>query len=199
MDSRGSGNGLTRNAWMQATPGDPRRPPARPYSRMGGGTWSSLRPCRALRPRLVSFISLLVRPGGSVSERRRRESGQYVARPSPTIAARGTVPSRGCRRCRCGVAHDEVVAAEPGTARPATRVVQVLPAMAACATVGSAAASGCMHVGPRHPAVVHVQVAAATSSRSPGTPTTRLMKTNVGVLGVAERRRPSPRCGRAGG
>ena len=38
------------------------------------------------------FICLLIRRARVYQRARRRESGQYVARPSPTIAVLGTVP-----------------------------------------------------------------------------------------------------------
>ena len=90
MDSEGMRYGLTRNAWMSS---------ATAMATTASTTYSRMvRPVEAFLPPLpgsascVSFIFLLIRRAGVYQSARRRETGQYVARPSPTIADLGTVP-----------------------------------------------------------------------------------------------------------
>ena len=92
MDSEGMRYGLTRNAWMSSATAMATTA-STTYSRMVRPVVVFLPPlpCSASAP-WVPFISLLIRRAGVYQSARRRESGQYVASPSPTIAARGTVP-----------------------------------------------------------------------------------------------------------
>jgi hypothetical protein len=93
MDSEGMRYGFTRNAWMSS---------ATAIATTASTTYSRMvRLVEAFLTRLsagsepascVLFISLLIRRAGVYQSARRRENGQYVASPSPTMAARGTVP-----------------------------------------------------------------------------------------------------------
>ena len=149
----------------------------------------------------VLFISLLIRRAGVYQSARRRENGQYVASPSPTIAVRGTVPQS--RLSSLSVRLSPITKYCPAGTRNGSRqrpgIVQGAARDRRLRDGGIEAPGGPVDVGLRHLAAVHEQAPVLDLEHVAGHADDPLDEDHGRILGVVEDDRRRRGAGRAGG